>query len=189
LLLDLASTATLGFTFPDFEVPWNGTSSSNRGRLWLLPVTPPLLCWHEGALTHAYAWPIALLNNKSLESRRIVSCVIETERLSIIWKISILDLALRFGGGLDYLHRRPASCKRRRKGNSVPGGITEPPCSLPSRLGECQMRQWSMVTGSAWLGLFFYHPILFTICTSTFSKLVEGCRWVAWRGALISVLL
>jgi hypothetical protein len=33
------------------------------------------------------------------------------------------------GGGLEYLHLSPASRKRRRKGNPVPGGITEPPCS------------------------------------------------------------
>jgi hypothetical protein len=33
------------------------------------------------------------------------------------------------GGGLEYLHRNPASRKRRRKGNPVPGGITGPPCS------------------------------------------------------------
>jgi hypothetical protein len=30
------------------------------------------------------------------------------------------------GGGLEYL---PASCRRRRKGNPVPGGITGSPCS------------------------------------------------------------
>jgi hypothetical protein len=33
------------------------------------------------------------------------------------------------GGGLEYLHLWPASRKRRRKGNPVPGGITGPPCS------------------------------------------------------------
>jgi hypothetical protein len=33
------------------------------------------------------------------------------------------------GGGLEYLHRSPASRKTRRKGNPVPGGITGPPCS------------------------------------------------------------
>jgi hypothetical protein len=32
-------------------------------------------------------------------------------------------------GGIEYLHRSPASCRRRRKGNSVPGDITGPPCS------------------------------------------------------------
>jgi hypothetical protein len=30
---------------------------------------------------------------------------------------------------VEYLHRSPASGKRRRKGNPVPGGITGPPCS------------------------------------------------------------
>jgi hypothetical protein len=28
------------------------------------------------------------------------------------------------GGGLEYLHRNPASCKGRQRGNPVPGGIT-----------------------------------------------------------------
>jgi hypothetical protein len=36
---------------------------------------------------------------------------------------------------------------------------------------------------------FFYHPSLFTICTNTFSKSVEGSWWVSWRRALISTLL
>jgi hypothetical protein len=34
-----------------------------------------------------------------------------------------------FGGGFEYLHRSPASRRRRRKGNPVPGGVTGPPCS------------------------------------------------------------
>jgi hypothetical protein len=34
-----------------------------------------------------------------------------------------------YGGGLEYLHRCPASRKRRQKGNPVPGDITGPPCS------------------------------------------------------------
>jgi hypothetical protein len=32
-------------------------------------------------------------------------------------------------GGLESLHRIPASSKRRQKGNPVRGGITRPPCS------------------------------------------------------------
>jgi hypothetical protein len=31
------------------------------------------------------------------------------------------------GGGVEYLHRNPASRRRRRKGNPVPGSITGPP--------------------------------------------------------------
>jgi hypothetical protein len=31
--------------------------------------------------------------------------------------------------GVEYLHRIPASSRRWRKGNPVPGGITGPPCS------------------------------------------------------------
>jgi hypothetical protein len=33
------------------------------------------------------------------------------------------------GGGVEYLHRSPASRTKRRKGNPVPGGITGPPRS------------------------------------------------------------
>jgi hypothetical protein len=33
------------------------------------------------------------------------------------------------GSRLEYLHCGPASRKRRRKGNPVPRGISEPPCS------------------------------------------------------------
>jgi hypothetical protein len=33
------------------------------------------------------------------------------------------------GGGIECFHRSPASRKRRRKGNPVPGGISGPPCS------------------------------------------------------------
>jgi hypothetical protein len=32
-------------------------------------------------------------------------------------------------GRLEYLHRIPASRKRRRKGNPVPRGMTGPPCT------------------------------------------------------------
>jgi hypothetical protein len=33
------------------------------------------------------------------------------------------------GGGIEYLHRSPASGKRRQKGIPVPRGISGPPCS------------------------------------------------------------
>jgi hypothetical protein len=45
------------------------------------------------------------------------------------WAHRIAVITDPCGGGLEYLHRRPASRKRRQKGNPVPGGITEPPCS------------------------------------------------------------
>jgi hypothetical protein len=39
------------------------------------------------------------------------------------------NLEIPCGGGVKYLHRRPASRRRRRKANPVPGGISGPPCS------------------------------------------------------------
>jgi hypothetical protein len=38
-------------------------------------------------------------------------------------------VSLQCGGGFEYLHRSPASRRRRRKGNPVSGGITGPACS------------------------------------------------------------
>jgi hypothetical protein len=43
--------------------------------------------------------------------------------------LTYLKLETSYGGGFEYFHRSPASRKRRRKGNPVPGGITGPPCS------------------------------------------------------------
>jgi hypothetical protein len=68
--------------------------------------------------------------------------------IPVRYKLNVIyDLV--FKDGLEYLHRCPASRKRRHKGNQVPGGITGPPCSWgdintgtwPSRLGESQIRQ------------------------------------------------
>jgi hypothetical protein len=36
-------------------------------------------------------------------------------------------LSRLYGGGVEYLHRSPASRRRRRKWNPVAGGITGPP--------------------------------------------------------------
>jgi hypothetical protein len=40
-----------------------------------------------------------------------------------------LESGISYAGGLDCLQRSPESCKERRKGNPMPGGITGPPCS------------------------------------------------------------
>jgi hypothetical protein len=42
--------------------------------------------------------------------------------------ILVHERAFPCGGGLEYPHRSPASRRRRRKENPVPGGITGPPC-------------------------------------------------------------
>jgi hypothetical protein len=44
------------------------------------------------------------------------------------------------GGGLEYLHRCPASRKRQQKGNPVPGGITGPPCSWGYKYGNLALQ-------------------------------------------------
>jgi hypothetical protein len=40
------------------------------------------------------------------------------------------------GGGIEYLHRIPASRKRRQKRNPVPGGISEPPVPGGYKYGD-----------------------------------------------------
>jgi hypothetical protein len=52
----------------------------------------------------------------------------ELSRLVCCWgyinscKTSMFHIGLPCGGGVEYLHRSPASRRRRRKGNPVPGG-------------------------------------------------------------------
>jgi hypothetical protein len=42
---------------------------------------------------------------------------------------AVQNSSIPCGGGVEYPHCSPASRRRRRKGNLVPGGITGPPCS------------------------------------------------------------
>jgi hypothetical protein len=46
------------------------------------------------------------------------------------------EYCFQYGGGIKYLHRSPASCRRRHKGNPVLGGITGPPCSWGYKYGH-----------------------------------------------------
>jgi hypothetical protein len=48
---------------------------------------------------------------------------------SEIFNANVPHKITQCGGGLEYLHNSPASHKRWQKGNSVPRGITGPPCS------------------------------------------------------------
>jgi hypothetical protein len=61
---------------------------------------------------------------------------------------------------MQYLHRSPASRRRRRNGNSVHGGITGQPCSWGYKYGDLalqvggvsNLREYNMVISSAGLG-------------------------------------
>jgi hypothetical protein len=65
--------------------------------------------------------------------------------------VSRIIVIIPCGGGVEYLHRSPASPRRRRKGNPVPGGITGGDLNMgtwPSRLGESRIwdsKIWSWV--------------------------------------------
>jgi hypothetical protein len=46
------------------------------------------------------------------------------------------------GGGLEYLHRKRASRKRRQKGDPILRGITGPPCSWGIEIREPGPQSW-----------------------------------------------
>jgi hypothetical protein len=55
---------------------------------------------------------------------------IHSSVMTLLWGLTpfiFVELNVLCGGGSEYLHRSPASRKRRQKANSVPGGITGPP--------------------------------------------------------------
>jgi hypothetical protein len=47
---------------------------------------------------------------------------------NLLYRIVYIRMSSTCRCGLEYLHRSPASRRRRRKGNPVPKGITGPPC-------------------------------------------------------------
>jgi hypothetical protein len=53
---------------------------------------------------------------------------------------SVLLESIPCGGVVEYFHRSPASRRRRRKWNPVPGGITGPPCSWGCKYGDIALQ-------------------------------------------------
>jgi hypothetical protein len=102
----------------------NATSSSQQTCGWRLNNTHPFPCW--------------LLDTTPDRNTKLITLDVPVKLL--ISKLRALNFAngetkyiswLFFfpcGGGLEYLHRSPASRRRRWKGNPVPGGVTGPPC-------------------------------------------------------------
>jgi hypothetical protein len=56
------------------------------------------------------------------------------------YTVRTINLALLAWGGLEYLHRNPASRKRQRKWNPAPGGITGPHCSWGYKYGNLALQ-------------------------------------------------
>jgi hypothetical protein len=67
-----------------------------------------------------------------------------------------MDLSLQVGGELEYLHRSPASHKRRHKMNPVPGGITGPPCSWGYKYGNLALQVGGVSDETAKYGFGFW---------------------------------
>jgi hypothetical protein len=57
------------------------------------------------------------------------NCLPNNPQLHWLFRSSNMLLLIPGAGGFEYLHRSPASRRRRRKGNQLPGGIHGPPCS------------------------------------------------------------
>jgi hypothetical protein len=81
----------------------------------------PILSEECGYFQLPFSWNSALLCEQPSSESQIEAPTSEPGMLRC--------LVAPCGGGLEYLHRSPASRKRRRKGNPVPGGITGSPCS------------------------------------------------------------
>jgi hypothetical protein len=77
-------------------------------------------------------WLPTFCRNTGLHLRGLPQCQAYIARLPIpvlhTWLCCIVS-SVSCGGGFEYLHRSPASRRRRRKENSVSVGITGPPCS------------------------------------------------------------
>jgi hypothetical protein len=79
---------------------------------------------------HLLSVPPSCLFFLGFSRKSAVVTVVDPSLLFPFWaKESLEDLAIGIGGGVEYLHRCPASRRRHWKGNPVPGGITWPPCS------------------------------------------------------------
>jgi hypothetical protein len=93
---------------------------------------------------------------------------------------AVLPLITPCGGGLEYLHRSPASCKRRQKGNPLPGSITGLLCSWGSlrwdSYGSCATKT------SEWFAN--YRPVLSSEEASNcqIKETLKSFNW-PWRGA------
>jgi hypothetical protein len=130
--------ANIKFSNPsDHKREWNGTDNFGSS-VQVAPLHRYCLFWHSNEQTlsffghgdynvtrHAWFAPVV---------RRVAS-FINNWQSSRVWsnyfrsfkckgrRLGLL-LANPCGGGLEYLHRNPASLKRRQKGNLVPGGIS-----------------------------------------------------------------
>jgi hypothetical protein len=103
------------------------------------------------------------------------------------------QLVISSWGGVQYLHRSPASRRRLRKGNAVPGGITGPPCwgSLEPETVKCGhdsrgSRTWEWLRSRGPAPIVNYRPILSSERTSykdyecKYSVEKKCWSWVSW---------
>jgi hypothetical protein len=79
----------------------------------------------------------ALLGNSSVNTFQYTCQATIKETVFSMWSVKRLyhTSPLPGRGGFEYFYRSPASRRRRRKGNSVSGGIIGPPCSWGYKYG------------------------------------------------------
>jgi hypothetical protein len=111
-------------TFLDTSFSMWSVSHKESGRLVLLPKATTGLepIGYRGALLSS------LLHVTVYVTRNLLNALVQiANKMGFKRKKSSSEYPC--GGGLEYLHRSPASRKRLQKGNPLPGGITGPLCS------------------------------------------------------------
>jgi hypothetical protein len=112
------------------EVSWSSGSMGSSVFLTLISKGPYQVLINVNLKPHICKYATGSRNRFYLAVNiyRYLPLLEQDANLSIFSLFPCIVYILPCGGALEYLHRSPASRRRRRKGNPVPGGITGPPC-------------------------------------------------------------
>jgi hypothetical protein len=86
-----------------------------------------------------------------------------------LWLRLVHKEEVQCGGGFEYLHRSPASRRKWRRGNPVPGGITGPPCSRGILIQGSVPPGWENLESEA-------------VIWGYESRGIRIWEWLRWRG-------
>jgi hypothetical protein len=82
---------------------------------------------------------LLLSNGRLLFLLSVTVSVLSSVRCSVHTPLGVSVLSIPCGGGVEYLHRSPAT-RRSREENPVPGVITGPPCSWGYKYGALALQ-------------------------------------------------
>jgi hypothetical protein len=130
----------------------------------------PLARWldpekeHDVTATQSAHWRVDGCLATSYNIRPIVACAYRgvfiqplpsnalSKSVILLLLLLLLCYSTPCGGGFEYLHRNPASCRRRWKENPMPGVITGPPCSWGTYIQRPGPPGWGLdATLTTWL--------------------------------------